>query len=208
MRYLVIFCALFFTTSLEAQDGKQKMKTEFGAGLKAGLNFQQTSNQGFEEEFNTNPLAGIYTQVFVNKVGLSVEALWSTNNYTTDSSFNGLFSQYLNQGVDSAIGRSFTFHNISVPVLLNYKLLNRLWLQAGPQFTTVATVVDKDNVVQSGQEIFYTGDISLVAGVQLKLIKNISVGSRYLFAISNNNNWDTSTQWDNRQLQAYLCIGL
>lgn len=208
MKYILILCALLCTINIQAQDDKVKLKPDFGLGLKAGLNFQQGANQGFVEELKTNPLAGVYAYVFLTKFGISVEGLWSTNTVTTDSNFNGLFSQYLNQGIDSTLARSFTFHNISIPVLLNYKLLDRLWLQAGPQFTSVASVVDKDNVIQSGQDIFYNGDISIVAGAQLRLLKNISVGGRYLFPISSTNNWTAASQWDNRQLQAYLCIGM
>lgn len=207
MKYLLILCGLFISTLTFAQDEKVKIKPEFGAGVKAGLNFNQSNNAGFLDELKTNPLAGVYAYLNINKIGISIEGLWSTNTYTTDSNFNGLFNQYLNQGIDSTVARSFTFHNISIPVLLNYKLLDRLWLQVGPQFTTVASVVDKDDVVQSGKDIFYQGDISLVAGAQLRLVKNISVGGRYLFGISGTNNWNTTSQWENRQMQAYLCVG-
>ena len=194
---------------------KEKMGIDFGIGLKAGLNFNKVVASEWKDKFSTGPHAGLFAYVNKFRLGLQIEAIWTQNSVTTDTSFYGLYQQYYNQASDSMKSGSFRFSTISIPLLVNIKLAPFLWLQGGPQYSANVNMIDKDKLIKSGQSIIKKGDFNLVGGLWIQLGKgnfHVNGGLRYISGINNLSNLKTITgeksEWKNQMIQAHVGIGL
>lgn len=205
---------LLLILSTTTSFGKEKFGVDFGAGVKAGLNFNKVVASEWKNNYTTDPLAGLF--VFVNKyrLGLQVEALWSQNHMTTDTSFYGLYHQYCNQVTDSFKSRTFRFTTISIPILVNIKLSQFLWLQGGPQYSQNVGVIDKNNLLKSGENIIKSNNFNLVGGLWLQLGSRTSHlrlngGLRYISGITNMSTFSTiagKADWKNQMIQLHVGI--
>lgn len=93
---------------------------------------------------------------------------------------------------------------ISIPILLNYKLIgNFLSLQAGPQFGIL--IDNSKTLLQNGGDAFKKGDFALVGGVQVKLA-SMRVSGRYTVGLNNISDIDNQDKWKNQGFQ--LSVGL
>jgi hypothetical protein len=95
---------------------------------------------------------------------------------------------------------------LSIPILLNYKLIgNFLSLQAGPQF---GILINQDkSLLQNGGEAFKKGDFSMVAGAQIKL-SAIRLSGRYVVGLNNINDIDNQDKWKSQGFQVSLGLAL
>lgn len=186
---------------------------EIGIGAKLGLNFNKITGEEWLQTYKTNPSLGFFAFINKKRYGFQFEALWSLNTMVSDSNFYGLYKQYYNISLDSLTQGTFNFHTISIPILFNYKITQWFWLQVGPQYTSLASVVDKDNLIKSGQTIIRTGEVSAVAGIWLNVgkvgpIPRINVGARYIAGISDINALSVQgNNWKNQRLQFHIGLG-
>lgn len=212
--FLVLLFALSFSYHSTAQksDSKQAYGYDILVGAKVGANFNKVIGEEWLETYNTNVLAGLFLAVNGRKLGLQLEGIWSMNTAVSDTSFGGLYGQYFEAGKDSIATGKFTFHNISIPVLLNLKLNQILWLQAGPQYTTRIEEVDNGSLLQQGQSVFSKGELSAVAGVWINVGKvgplpKLNIGGRFITSLNNVNELGDQTKWRNQRLQFHIGIG-
>ncbi len=212
MKKILLFTLLLIACfSMQA---KEKFGIDLGVGIKAGLNFNKVVASEWKDEFRTDPHAGFF--VFVNKyrLGVQLEALWTQNHMTTDSSFYSLYKDYWNQGVDSLNNGTFRFSTISIPILLNIKLSQFLWLQGGPQYSANVNVVDKNKILKSGQDIIKAGNFNLVGGLWLQFggkapLLRVNAGIRYVSGINNVSNLESvkgKSEWKNQMIQVHVGI--
>ena len=95
---------------------------------------------------------------------------------------------------------------MSIPILLNYKLLgNFLTLQAGPQFGILLD--NNKTLLQNGGNAFKEGDFAMVGGAQLKL-SAFRVTGRYMVGLNNLNDIDNRDKWKNQGFQLSLGLAL
>lgn len=212
-KILLSFLYLSFAVVLFAQDSKD---TPYGydilVGAKVGANFNKVIGEEWLETYNTNMMAGLFIAINGEKLGIQIEGLWSMNTVVSDTSFGGLYSQYFRAGKDSVATGKFTFHNFSIPVLLNLKLNEILWLQAGPQYTSRISEIDKGSLLESGQSVFKKGELSAVAGVWVNVgkvgpIPKLNIGGRFITSINNVNELGDQAKWRNQRLQFHIGIG-
>ena len=77
--------------------------------------------------------------------------------------------------------------------------------QAGPQF---GILIDKGSTaLQNGGNAFKNGDLSLLGGVQLNLLK-LRVYGRYVIGLNDISDVSNSTKWRNQGLQVGLGLAL
>jgi hypothetical protein len=209
--FLLFF--LLISIAAFADDDKDKpYGYDILVGAKVGLNFNQIKGQDWLEGYKTNPVAGLFLAVNGWRYGVQIEGLWTMNSMTTDSTFAGLYNQYFNAAKDSlAIGK-FSFHSISIPVLFNYKLNQILWIQVGPQYNSVISVLDKNDLIESGRTIFRKGELALVAGVWLSVgkvgpIPKFNLGGRFITGLNNLNELGDQSKWRNQRIQLHIGIG-
>ena len=120
-KFLSLFAAVLLS---------QAMMAQFHLGVKAGANITKVDGKSFKDEFRYGYHLGGFAEIRLgNKLVLQPEVLF--NQYATR-----LDSNYKNVYEDVFDGNSnIKLNYLSVPVLLNYKLVgNFISLQAGPQF--------------------------------------------------------------------------
>lgn len=167
-------------------------------GLKAGANISGLSGLAFENGFQFGYHAGLFADLMVSeKLGVQPEFLFSETGLRGGSSFSSLYNNILLNIFDVKL------KYISIPVLLNFKPINLLTLQAGPQFGILR---DKTtSITTNASEAFKTGDLAFVVGAQLNL-PIVRVYTRYVAGITNINEINSTDTWKNAGLQLGAAI--
>ncbi len=205
--------AIFITTiSFGQKKTKEKYGYDIHVGAKVGLNFNQIKGKSWQEEYRTNPTAGLFLALNGHTLGIQIEGLWTMNTVVSDTSFAGLYNQYFKASADSLATGKFTFHSFSVPVLLNIKLNQILWVQVGPQYNSLLKVLDNDNLIANGRTIFRDGELSFVGGVWLNVgrvgpLPKFNLGGRFIAGLNNINELGDQTKWRNQSVQLHIGIG-
>ncbi|MBC7552699.1 MAG: outer membrane beta-barrel protein [Taibaiella sp.] len=94
-------------------------------GLKIGANFEQLNGSTWEQSYKPGISGGAFISADKGKIGLQLEALVNSSQYK--------FKDSLQKGIFRAI-------YLQIPLLFQYKIVNRLWVQAGPQFSSILSV--------------------------------------------------------------------
>ncbi len=211
MRKLFIFITLF--VACFELSAKQALGLDIGFGAKAGLNFNKVVSKEWKDNFSTDPHAGLFIFFNTNRLGIQLEGVWSQQHITTDSNFFGLYNQYYNQLSDSLKKGTFQFSTLSIPLLVNLKLTQFLWLQGGPQYTASVSTIDQNKLLRSGEDIVKQNNFNLLAGLWFEFGSRqsairINAGLRYISGINSMSNMSTITgdkqEWKNQMVQAHI----
>lgn len=175
-------------------------QAQFHVGFKAGVNAGKVDGESFKEEFNYSYLLGGFAEIGVGKrVSINPEVLFSQTNATRDTSFKNTLPDFNSKQLKAKL------NYLSIPILLDVKLIGPLHVQAGPQF---GILLNKNkSLLQNGGEAFKHGDFSLVAGAGVKL-SMFRVSARYVIGLSDINNITDEDQWKNQALQFSVGIAL
>ena len=190
---LPLFAALAMSSTAMAQ---------FHIGVKGGSNITKVDGYSFKDKFRYGYHVGAFAEIGIGeKFWIQPEVLFNQYSTTLDSNYNHIYEDIFNSGQSNV-----KLNYLSIPVLLNYKLLgNFLSLQAGPQFS-VLMKQDK-NLLQNGADAFKKGDFSLLGGVQLKL-SAIRITGRYAIGLSNINDIGNKDEWKSQGFQVSLGLAL
>ena len=173
---------------------------QFHIGAKAGANITKIDGKSFKEQFKYGYHVGGFAEIgFGNKLGIQPEVLFNQYNTTVDSNFSHIYQHAFSNN-------NVKLNYLSIPILLNYKLIgNFLTLQAGPQF---GVLINKDkNLFQNGGNAFKDGDFSMIGGVQLKL-SSLRLNGRYVVGLNNINDIDNQNKWKSQGFQLSLGVAL
>jgi len=194
--------AKFFLPLLAALLMSSALMAQFHIGLKGGTNITKVDGHSFKDKFEYAYHIGGFAEIGLGeKFGLQPEVLFNQYSTTLDSNYNHIYEDIFTSGQHKV-----KLNYLSIPVLLNYKLLgNLLSLQAGPQFS-ILMKQDK-NLLQNGADAFKNGDFSMLAGVQLKL-SAIRVTGRYAIGLNNISDLDNKDQWKSQGFQVSLGLAL
>lgn len=184
-----LIVALFSTEFIMAQ---------FHIGIKAGANITRVDGKAFKDEFKYGYHLGGFAEIGLGKkLFIQPEVLFNQNTTTLDSNYKVIYQNIINSNQSQV-----KLNYVSIPIILSYKLLGPIYLQAGPQF---AILVDQNkNFLQNGGDAFKKGDFSILGGVQLKLL-SLRVTGRYIIGLSNINDINHQDKWKNEGAQ--LSIG-
>jgi hypothetical protein len=178
---------------------------KFGLGPLVIANFSKLNAAGWVSEYNSSLYGGAYTYINGKHWGLQAECLYGNTNVVTDNTFSGLYNQYLNNTIDSLKQGSFTFTQIVLPVMINYKFNKRFWVQGGVVYTANSNIIDNNNIIGSGAKIFNAGATSAVGGLMIKLPMRLSMHGRYILGFSDINKVPLSTtNWTTNSIQVGL----
>jgi hypothetical protein len=166
----------------------------FHLGIKAGANLFKVDGQSFDQEFQFGYNVGAFSEInFTSSWGIQPELMFNQTNYRTGTEFSDVYSG----GVNNYKGK---LNYLSIPVLLSFRPIPLLSLQAGPQF---GILLNKDeHLTNNAQQAFKNGDLSVVAGAQLNLA-SIKVGARYVIGLNNINDLSNENNWKNQGWQLY-----
>jgi hypothetical protein len=180
----------------------QAMMAQFHIGFKGGVNITKLDGISFKDEFKYGYHIGGFAEIPLgSKFGLQPEVLFNQYSTTVDSNYKHIYQNVFNSDQGSV---KLTY--LSIPLLLNYKLIgNFLTLQAGPQFGVL--ISHDKTLLQNGGDAFKKGDFSMLAGVQLKL-SAIRISGRYVVGLNNINDIDDQDRWKSQGFQVSLGLAL
>ncbi|HVZ55807.1 MAG TPA: porin family protein [Chitinophagaceae bacterium] len=176
----------------------QTMMAQFHIGVKAGANITKVDGESFKKEFRYGYHLGAFAEIGLgNKFILQPEVLFNQYSTTLDSNYKHIYENVFNPSYQANTKLNY----LSIPIVLNYKLLGPIYLQAGPQF---GVLIDQNKtLLQNGGQAFRNGDFAMLGGVQLKLA-NVRITGRYSIGLSNINDIDNQDKWKNQAIQVSL----
>ena len=179
----------------------QAMMAQLHLGVKAGANITKVEGKSFKDEFRYGYQLGGFAEIrLTNKLVLQPEILFNQYATKVDSNYKNIYRDVFNSR------QNLKLNYISIPVLLNYKLIgNLLSLQAGPQF---GILVDQDKtLLQNGGNAFKNGDFSMLGGVQVK-VGAIRLNGRYAVGLNNISDLPEEGKWKNQGFQVSVGLAL
>ena len=184
-----VLVALLFTIATQAQ---------FHIGVKAGVNAGKIDGKSFKDEFNYSYLLGGFAEIGLgDKWSINPEVLFSQTTTTTETSFTNTFPNFNDDQVKAKL------NYLSVPVLLNLRLIGPLHIEAGPQFSVLMN--KEKNLLQNGEQAFKKGDFSLVGGAGFNF-SMFRVTARYVVGLSDVKDVTVQDKWKSQALQ--FSVGL
>jgi opacity protein-like surface antigen len=186
LKTILPFALLLAATSVSAQGVK--------VGFRAGANVNKIDGKSFSDEFRFGYHAGGAAEImFSEKWGIQPEVLFNQSNTRTGYSFDTLY-----ESINPGSLKDVKLNYLSIPLLLNYRPVKFITLQAGPQFSVL---MSKDrSLLKDGQEAFKNGDLSLLGGVQVSIF-NFRVYGRYGIGLANINDIDNRDKWKSQTIQ-------
>lgn len=192
-KILLIAMAIFSISLVQAQGLK--------VGIKGGANLSDASGQSFKNGFQYGYHGGIFVELMLSKKwGIQPEAMLSETNLRTASQFNQIYN-----GITLSSVSNIKLQYLNIPLLLNYRPVKIISLQAGPQFGILMN--QTQSISTNAGNAFKNGDLSMVAGAQLNLLK-FKVYGRYAVGLSNINDIDNRDKWKSQTLQLGVGIAL
>jgi len=179
----------------------QFMMAQFHIGVKAGANITKVDGKSFKEQFEYGYNAGGFAEIKLSdKFSFQPEVLFNQYTSTLDSSYKSIY-----ENVITSDQSKVKLNYLTIPLLLDYKFLGPIHLQAGPQF---GILMNQDkNFLQNGEAAFKSGDFSMALGAQVKIAQFRFTG-RYLIGLNNINDIDNQDKWTNQVIQLSVGIAL
>ena len=163
-------------------------------GLKVGGNFNKLSTSGSElaNDYKPSFLPGVFAGLEKGDWGIRVEGIINFAKY--DYTFKDVNNNPLTSG---------TFKNIylDIPIMLEYKVIHRVWLQGGIQFSRTLSVSSVGNgnyaALSNPKDYFQTNSYSGVLGAELRLPVHLVLGARYILGFTDLTTGSVSSQFSN-----------
>ncbi len=181
----------------------QSASAQFRIGAKAGTNIVKIDGVSFKDQFRYGYHLGGFMEIGVSsgrKISIQPEVLLSQYSTTVDSSYQSIYKNIFNSGQSTV-----KLNYLSFPILLNYKLVGPISLQAGPQFSVL--IDQSKTLLQNGGDAFKKGDFSMIGGAQVR-ISRIYVTGRYVVGLNNINDIDNKDKWKSQAVQLSLGLSL
>ena len=177
------------------------MAQHFHIGIKGGANLVKIAGKSFKQEFSYGYNLGGFAEIgFSKKFSINPEVIFNQYTTTLDSSYKSVYQNVINSNQSKV-----KLNYLSIPLLLDYKFLGPIHLQAGPQFGILMN--RNKSFLQNGSDAFKKGDFSMVAGTQIKLV-NLRITGRYIIGLQNINDIDNKDKWKNQVIQLSVGIAL
>jgi hypothetical protein len=183
-----------FLPMLAAVLCSQVAMAQFHVGFRAGANITKIEGKSFKDEFKYGYLLGGFAEIGVSrKFSINPEVLFNQYTGTVSDDYKDIY-----EGVFNSDQSKVKINYLSIPLVLDYKLLGPIHLQAGPQFSVL---MNKDkNFLENGGDAFTKGDLALLGGVQLKL-SALRITGRYVVGLNNINDIDNQDKWRSQAFQ-------
>jgi hypothetical protein len=177
----------------------QAASAQFRLGAKVGANLVKVDGKSFKDEFRYGYHLGGFAEIVITpKLSIQPEVLFNQYSTTLDSNFKSIYENVINSNQSHV-----KLNYLSIPILLNYKLIGPVYLQAGPAFSIL---MDQNrSILQNGGDAFKKGDFSMIGGAQVRIAK-LYLSGRYVVGLANINDIDDKDKWRSQVIQ--LSVGL
>ena len=178
--------------------GSAAMAQSLHIGAKGGANITKIDGQSFKDQFTFGyHLGGFFNVGLGKKFAIQPEVLFNQINVDTSDKFSQVYEFNHLEKVQ--------LKYLSVPILLNYKPVKFLTIQAGPQFSVLMN--KSKTLVENGKDAFKGGDFSMLGGVQVNL-GHLGVYGRYAVGLNNLNDIDNKEKWKSQSFQLGVALTL
>jgi hypothetical protein len=166
----------------------------FQLGIRAGEIMNSIDGKSFSEQFKYGYHAGLAAEIMFSKhVGIEPGVYFNQSNLQTGYSFDTLYKS-INPGTLKEVRLNY----LTIPVLLDVRPLPFLTLQMGPQFGILMS--SSNTLLQNGKSAFTNGNLAMVGGVQLNLLK-FRIYGRYAVGLNSVNDIDGRDSWRSQSVQ-------
>jgi len=174
---------------------------QFHLGVKGGTNIVKVDGKSFKDEFRYGYNFGGFAEIGLGKkFSFQPEVMFNQYATTLDSNYKSIYENVINSGQSKV-----KLNYLSIPLILDYKFLGPIHLQAGPQFSILMD--QNKNFLENGASAFKNGDFAMAFGADIKLMK-FRVTGRYLIGLANINDIDNQDKWKSQVIQLSLGIAL
>jgi outer membrane protein with beta-barrel domain len=174
---------------------------QFHIGIKGGTNIVKVDGKSFKDEFRYGYNLGGFAEIGLGKkFSLQPEVMFNQLSTTLDSNYKNIY-----QDIISSDQSKVKLNYLTIPLILDYKFLGPLHLQAGPQFSILMD--QNKNFLQNGAEAFKHGDFAMAMGAEIQAMK-FRITGRYLIGLTNINDIDNQDKWKSQVIQLSLGIAL
>lgn len=201
LKQLFLLGAFLLPILSQAQEVR---RVRLNVGLKGGLNLSKLDGENWEGGYKSNILGGAFVRVHNGRVGVSVEGFFSQVSYTTGKDFKSIYNSYVDSAKSTLESGRLQVSYFNIPVILQIKVVSRVWLQVGPQFSGVVSVKDKDAFFKDAESIIKKGTLSGVGGIWVDLPFHLNAGARYVLAFSRFDDNDVDASWKQRNVQVHV----
>jgi hypothetical protein len=157
-----------------------------GLGIKAGANFANQNISDISTDSRTGFHGGAYLVLgFSEKWAIQPEVLFSSQGSELPNT--------------SEINK---FNYLSIPILLRWKPVSLISIEAGPQFSSLVSAVDKSG--DSIKEDFKNSDFGMALGASVHLPLGLNGGLRYVWGFTNVNDLENDREVKNKMVQVYV----
>jgi len=192
-KLLFVAVTIFVLNSIQAQGIK--------LGVKVGANLTDMSGVSFKDGYKFGYHAGFFSELMLTKkFGIQPEILFCETNLRVGDSLGSLYN-----GISITDIAKVKLQYISIPILLDYKPIPFLTLQAGPQFGILMNQTKP--LSANAKDAFKKGDLSLLLGAQLNVFK-FRIYARYAVGLSDINDFDNKEKWNSQTVQLGLGLAL
>lgn len=165
-------------------------------GIKAGAEANKLEGLAFKESYSFGYHLGVFVRVgLTRKLSVQPEVLFSQTNIDTSNSFSDIY-----QFKDIS---KVKLGYLKIPLLLDYRIVPKVSIQAGPQYGIL--INNNLTLLQNGKDAFKKGEFSMLAGLQVNLLK-FRIYGRYAIGLSELNDIDEKDKWKSQSVQ--LGVGL
>jgi len=172
---------------------------QFRIGPKLGANMGKIEGEKFSDNYKLGYHLGVFAELPLGKKwAVQPEVLWNQINSDTVSGFSSVYQNLDNQNLSNP-----QLNYLSIPLLLTYKPAKVLSLQAGPQFGIL--INKNNNLFQNGKEAFKNGDLSMLFGAQINILR-VRIYGRYAIGLNDISDVTSQEKWKTTGFQ--LGVGL
>ena len=167
----------------------------FTYGVKAGLNIP--SLKFTDADFSSKTVLGVHAGFFVNyaineKLAIQPELFYSTRGTKYTYSFDVPNNAMARIAAESNIDGQLKTNSVTLPVMLQYKIINGLYIEAGPQYNFLLSITEAydGSGYKDIKEYYKSGTFGVGIGAGYDLASfaaGLKVGLRYTKDISEMN---------------------
>ena len=189
-KYFGVLIAIFCLSNLQAQE-------KFAMGIKIGQNFSSVNDVAVDHN-TASYHAGVTTFFKVtDKIGIAPEIILSQTKLETTPPVTSLM------GNGSLQPETYHLNYLSIPLLCEFKPIQKFSIQAGPQYSILLD--QKKDGVGNASMAFKNGEFAFVGGAKFDLGGFFLYG-RYVVGLQNINELQDQTKWRTTQWQ--LGVGM
>ncbi len=188
-----IIAILFFSLSAQAQK-----ESFFRFGVKGGVNINKIDGKSYNQAFNYNFQAGVFTQFNITrKLGIQPEVSFVQTQSEFADDANTIYDDLFLGGTQHRAKLDY----LEVPLFLNINIgpTQKVKFQIGPAYGGLLKQT-VDSLKTNVSNIYKNGEWSAISGLWIQL-PFVNISARYKLGLTDINNTNNNKIWKNQAIQ-------